>query len=219
MYSKQFCKDVTFVLGDRNFILDSRRGFLIIKTCGSVEFQLNASILNGNRTKLLPSYWKRIKSAILRRHSSLYCQFPTANRGHHFFGKHAIDWQNFFQSSRPSFKRHPWEWLCSICVSFEIVSDAPAFHTNVAIFWYSWEALYHKCCINFRAWIYHITHSLDLSLRTFRAVNTLVCLIILSLFFLPFFIFFTRYFFCSVCSRYRTSSFYFFLLHFSHIRF
>jgi len=54
MYSQQFCKDVTFVLGDRNFILYKRRVSLVIKTCGSVEFQLNASLLNGNRTKLLP---------------------------------------------------------------------------------------------------------------------------------------------------------------------
>jgi hypothetical protein len=54
MYSQKFSEDVTFVLGDRNFILDKRRLFLVIKTCGSVEFQLNASLLNGNRTELLP---------------------------------------------------------------------------------------------------------------------------------------------------------------------
>jgi len=90
MYSQQFCKDVTFVLGDRNFILDKRRVFLLIKMCGFVEFQLNASLLNGNRTKLLPYDCKHTKSTILRRHSALYCQFPTVNRGHHLFAKHAI---------------------------------------------------------------------------------------------------------------------------------
>jgi hypothetical protein len=58
-----------------------------------------------------------------------------------------------------------------------------AFRTIVVTFCCPWEALCNKCCINFRAWNYHITHSLALSLRTFRIVNALAYLIILFLFF------------------------------------
>lgn len=189
MYSQQFCKDASFVLGDRNFILDTRWIFLFIKTFGPVEFQLNASLLNGNRTQLLPPYRKRIKSAILYVIRPFIVSFQPRIADHHLSAEHAIEWHTLFQSSIPSIKRHPWEWLCSISVPFEIVSDAWAFRTNV-IFWYPWEALYNKRCINFGAWIYHITHSLALSLRTFRIVNTLACLIILSLSFPNIFHFF-----------------------------
>lgn len=180
MYSQQFCKDASFVLGDRNFILDTRRIFLFIKTCGPVEFQLNASLLNWNRTQLLPPYWNRIKSAILWRHCPFIVSFQPRIAEHCFCAERAIEWHILFQSSRPSIKRHPWEWLCSISVPFQIISDAWAFHTNVVIFWYPWESLYHKCCRKIRAWIYHSTHSLALSLRTFRIVNALACLIVLS---------------------------------------
>jgi len=54
MYSQQFCKFASFVLGDRNFIRDTRRIFLFMKTCGPVEFQLNENLLNGNTTQLFP---------------------------------------------------------------------------------------------------------------------------------------------------------------------
>jgi hypothetical protein len=56
MYSQQFCKDDSFVLGDRNFILDRKKIYLFIRTCGPVEFQLNARLLNGNRKQLFPPY-------------------------------------------------------------------------------------------------------------------------------------------------------------------